>query len=114
MIRGTRALDPLEVEKEIWERFNAFVGEKNAEAIGSSGGILAVLDSTNIDSDTASGTGYAFTLGKKILGYGGSVSPKITQRASGRSGRILRTKKRPSLNQSFFRLTAFSQENDRE
>jgi len=47
------------------------IGERNGEAIESSGGMLAVLDGTDIDSDTASETGCAFALGKKILGCKG-------------------------------------------
>ena len=58
-------------EKEAWESFNTLVGEKNARAIESSDGILAVLDGTDVDSGTASEIGYAFALGKKILGYRG-------------------------------------------
>ena len=60
-----------EAEKEAWRRFNALVGEKNTKAIGSSDGVLAVLDGTDVDSGTASEIGYAFALGKKILGYRG-------------------------------------------
>ena len=47
------------------------VGEGNREAIESSDGMLAVLDGTDVDSGTASEIGYAFALGKKILGYRG-------------------------------------------
>ena len=39
--------------------------------IDSSDGILAVLDGTDVDSGTASEIGYAFALGKRILGYRG-------------------------------------------
>lgn len=60
-----------EVEREVWECFNALVGEENAKAIESSDGVLAVLDGTDVDSGTASEIGYAFALGKKILGYRG-------------------------------------------
>lgn len=60
-----------EAEKDVWERFNTLVGEKNARAIESSDGMLAVLDGTDVDSGTASEIGYAFALRKKILGYRG-------------------------------------------
>ena len=33
--------------------------------------MLAILDGTDVDSGTASEIGYAFALGKKILGYRG-------------------------------------------
>ena len=55
-------------EKEVWERFNALVGEENAKAIGSSGDMLAVLDGINVGSGTVSGIGYNFAFGKKLPG----------------------------------------------
>ena len=77
---GFEVLDPWDIgfeipapeaEREVWEQFNALVGEENAKAIESSDGVLAVLDGTDVDSGTASEIGYAFALGKKILGYRG-------------------------------------------
>ena len=77
---GFEVLDPWDIgfkipapeaEKEAWRRFNALVGEKNTKAIESSDGVLAVLDGTDVDGGTASEIGYAFALGKKILGYRG-------------------------------------------
>jgi len=47
------------------------IGERNGKTIESSGGMLAVLDGTDINSGTASETGCAFALGKKILGCRG-------------------------------------------
>ena len=47
------------------------VGERSRKMIESSDGVLAVLDGTDVDSGTASEIGYAFALGKKILGYRG-------------------------------------------
>ena len=60
-----------EAEKEVWEELTVLVGEKNAKAIESSDGMLAVLDGTDVDSGTASNTGCVFALGKKILDYRG-------------------------------------------
>ena len=77
---GFEVLDPWDIgieipgpeaEKKAWERFNMLVGKRNREAIESSDGVLAVLDGTDVDSGTASEIGYAFALGKKILGYRG-------------------------------------------
>ncbi len=58
-----------EAKKEEWRLFNMLVGEKNRKAIESADGMLAVLDGTDVDSGTASEIGYAFALGRKILGY---------------------------------------------
>ena len=60
-----------EAEKEVWEQLNVLGGEKNAKAIESSDGMLAVLDGTDVDSGRASNTGYAFAFGEKILDYRG-------------------------------------------
>lgn len=49
-------------------------GERNRKTIESSDGMLAVLDGTHVDGDTASETGCALALGKKILGYKGGFS----------------------------------------
>lgn len=57
--------------KRLWEEFNMAKGRANADAIASSDGVLAVLDGTDVDSGTASEIGYAFALGKKIVGYRG-------------------------------------------
>ena len=77
---GFEVLDPWDTEIEIpspeaqrnvWDHFNMLVGERNRKAIESSDGMFAVLDGTDVDSGTASEIGYAFALGKKILGYRG-------------------------------------------
>ena len=47
------------------------MGKRNAEAIRSSDGMIAVLDGVDIDSGTASEIGYAYGLGKLIAGYRG-------------------------------------------
>ena len=58
-----------EAEKQAWDRFNMLVGERNAEMSESSDGMPAFLDGTDVESATASETGCAFALGKKIPGY---------------------------------------------
>lgn len=60
-----------EAEKDVWDRFNMLTGERNRKMIESGDGVLAVLDGTDVDSGTASEIGYAFALGKRILGYRG-------------------------------------------
>ncbi len=61
-----------EAEKEVWKELNVLGGEKNAKAIESSDGRLAVLDGTDVDSGRASISGYAFAFGEKILDYRGN------------------------------------------
>ena len=77
---GFEALDPWntdieipapEAEKNVWNRFNVLAGERNAKMIEFSDGMSAVLDGTDVDSATASETGCAFALGKKIPGCRG-------------------------------------------
>lgn len=58
-------------KKEAWQKMNLIMGERNAQAISASDGVLAVLDGVDIDSGTASEIGYAFGLGKLIAGYRG-------------------------------------------
>ena len=58
-------------KKAAWQELNLVIGERNAGAIKSSDGIVAILDGVDIDSGTASEVGYAFGLGKKIVGYRG-------------------------------------------
>ncbi len=72
-----------EAEKEVWEQLNVLGGEKNAMAIESSDGRLAVLDGTDVDSGRASKIGYAFAFGKKILDYRGDF--RLTGDNSGRT-----------------------------
>ena len=50
---------------------NQKIGQANADLIRQSDLVLAVLDSTDIDSGTAAEIGFAFGLGKKIFGYRG-------------------------------------------
>lgn len=69
---------PARAEKQAWDRFNMLAGERNRKMIGYSNGMLAVLDGTDVDSGTASETGCAFALGKKILGYRGVFASRET------------------------------------
>lgn len=68
MEHGHRAPAP-EAEKQAWDGFNMLAGERNAKMIESSDGMLAFLNGTDVESITASETGCAFALGKKIPGY---------------------------------------------
>jgi nucleoside 2-deoxyribosyltransferase len=58
-------------KRAAWEGLNPQIGRTNAEAIARCDLVFAVLDGTDVDSGTASEIGYAFALGKKILGYRG-------------------------------------------
>jgi nucleoside 2-deoxyribosyltransferase len=60
-----------EPRRAAWEALNPEIGGTNAAAINSCDLVFAVLDGTDVDSGTASEIGYAFALGKKILGYRG-------------------------------------------
>ncbi|NIP31740.1 MAG: 2-deoxyribonucleoside glycosidase [Candidatus Dadabacteria bacterium] len=58
-------------KKLAWEKQNIKIAEKNIEGIDNCDYMLAILDGVDVDSGTASEIGYAFALGKKILGYRG-------------------------------------------
>jgi nucleoside 2-deoxyribosyltransferase len=60
-----------EQKRDIWSRINLEIGENNRLAIQSCDIVFAVLDGPDVDSGTASEIGYAFALGKPILGYRG-------------------------------------------
>jgi nucleoside 2-deoxyribosyltransferase len=60
-----------ESKRAAWEALNPEIGATNAAAIRECDLVFAVLDGTDVDSGTASEIGYAFALGKKILGYRG-------------------------------------------
>lgn len=88
---GFEALDPWntgielsapEAEKQAWDRFNMLAGERNAEMIESSGGMLAVLDGTDVESGTASETGCAFATRKENSRLQGGFSPRGRQPGS--------------------------------
>ena len=60
-----------EPKRAAWAALNPEIGRNNAKAIESCDVVFAVLDGTDVDSGTASEIGYAFALGKRILGYRG-------------------------------------------
>jgi nucleoside 2-deoxyribosyltransferase len=62
-----------EPRRAAWEALNPEIGETNALAINSCDLVFAVLDGTDVDSGTSSEIGFAFALGKKILGYRGDI-----------------------------------------
>jgi len=53
---------------EALARANAAVGRENEQAIRRASGLLAVLDGTDVDSGTAAEIGFAFALGRPIVG----------------------------------------------
>jgi nucleoside 2-deoxyribosyltransferase len=70
-IDGVAAM-PCGIEKrDAWRQLNAEIGRNNMEAIDRADAVLAVLDGVDVDSGTAAEIGYAFALGKPILGYRG-------------------------------------------
>jgi nucleoside 2-deoxyribosyltransferase len=54
-----------------WAALNQVIGENNARAIARCDLVFGVLDGADVDSGTAAEIGYAFALGKPILGYRG-------------------------------------------
>ncbi len=54
-----------------WAALNRAIGENNARAVSRCDMLFAVLDGVDVDSGTAAEIGYAFALGKPILGYRG-------------------------------------------
>ncbi len=58
---GTRA--------HAWRELNMLIAGRNEEAIRMAHVLLAVLDGSDVDSGTAAEIGFAYCLGKKILGY---------------------------------------------
>jgi nucleoside 2-deoxyribosyltransferase len=57
--------------RDAWRKLNTEIGGNNAAAIKSADMLFAVLDGVDVDSGTAAEIGYAFGLGKPILGYRG-------------------------------------------
>lgn len=49
-------------------KVDAELGARNVASIRSSDGVLAVLDGTDVDSGTAAEIGFAFALGKPVVG----------------------------------------------
>jgi nucleoside 2-deoxyribosyltransferase len=58
-------------KREAWRNLNIEIGRNNKDAIDASDIVFAVLDGVDVDSGTAAEIGYAFALGKPILGYRG-------------------------------------------
>lgn len=54
-----------------WRELNLVIGENNAEGIRRAHAVLSILDGVDVDSGTASEIGFAFALGKVIVGYRG-------------------------------------------
>jgi nucleoside 2-deoxyribosyltransferase len=54
---------------QLWKDLNMEIGKSNELMIKASRIVLAVLDGSDIDSGVASEIGYAYALGKKIIGY---------------------------------------------
>lgn len=57
--------------RDAWTRLDMEVGATNRKAIDRADAVLAVLDGADVDSGTAAEIGYAFALGKSIVGYRG-------------------------------------------
>ena len=70
-IKKVEGMDYGPEKKTAWQELNLVMGKRNAEAIRSSDGMIAILDGVDIDSGTASEIGYAYGLGKLITGYRG-------------------------------------------
>src|SRR5262245_45068848 len=58
-------------KQKAWRRLNAEIGAHNKNAIDGADAGFAVLDGVDVDSGTAAEIGYAYALGKPILGYRG-------------------------------------------
>ena len=54
-----------------WAKLDMEIGATNRFAIDRADAVLAVLDGADVDSGTAAEIGYAFALGKPIVGYRG-------------------------------------------
>lgn len=70
-IKMIEAMEYGKDKRDAWRELNLVMGERNAQAIKDSDGLLAVLDGVDIDSGTAGEIGYAYGLGKVIAGYRG-------------------------------------------
>jgi nucleoside 2-deoxyribosyltransferase len=57
--------------RDAWTRLDMEIGATNRAAIDRAHAVLAVLDGADVDSGTAAEIGYAFALGKPIVGYRG-------------------------------------------
>jgi nucleoside 2-deoxyribosyltransferase len=70
-IAGVIAMPYGPEKRRKWAALNRLMGENNARAIARCDLVFAVLDGADVDSGTAAEIGYAFALGKPILGYRG-------------------------------------------
>ena len=59
--------DPRQTPR-IWREVNKIIGKNNADAVRSCDILIALLDGSDVDSGTSAETGFAYALGKKILG----------------------------------------------
>jgi nucleoside 2-deoxyribosyltransferase len=57
--------------RDAWKKLNVEIGGRNRRAIDESDMLFAILDGVDVDSGTAAEIGYAFALGKPVLGYRG-------------------------------------------
>jgi nucleoside 2-deoxyribosyltransferase len=65
--RGHSHVDPT-MRREELARVDAELGARNVALIRSADGLLAILDGTDVDSGTASEVGFAYGLGKPVVG----------------------------------------------
>ena len=65
---ATMALPPGEGRHAAFAALNERIGRDNADDIRAADGLLAILDGTDVDSGTAAEIGFAFALGKPVVG----------------------------------------------
>jgi len=65
--RAVAATDRAE-RHALWDRVNRGLGAANEASIREADGLVAVLDGVDVDSGTAAELGFAYALGKPILG----------------------------------------------
>ena len=64
----TAAMAPGPERHAAYEAINERIGRENADDIRAADGLLAILDGTDVDSGTAAEIGFAFALGKPVVG----------------------------------------------
>jgi len=69
LIRSAADLEYGVERQKKWQEVNLIIGHNNAQAIGRSDLLVAVLDGPDVDSGTAAEIGFAAALGKPIVGY---------------------------------------------
>lgn len=70
-LEAIRAMPWGKRRRDAWTRLDMEIGATNHAAIDRAEAVLAVLDGADVDSGTAAEIGYAFALGKPIVGYRG-------------------------------------------